>query len=198
MINISPSLINAIDEFSKLPSIGKKTAQRLVFHLLKQPERYAKDLSSAIIDVKTKIKNCKICHNYCEGDICSICSNPSRDISKICVLEQASDIYPIEKAGTYRGLYHVLGGALPTLDGITQDDIRIKELTARITEDVKEVIIATNANSAGETTALYITKILSNKNIKVTRLSRGIPMGGELEYADTVTIHRAFEDRISL
>lgn len=198
MINLSPSILNAIDEFSRLPSIGRKTSQRIVFHLLKRPVEESEALATAIMKVVTQTRSCSICCNYCEEDICEVCSDTKRDHSRICVLEQASDVYPFEKMGFYNGLYHILGGALSPLDGITQEHIRIKELCDRMNENIQEVIIATNASSTGETTAMYLKKILSQYNVKVTRLARGIPMGSDLEFTDEVTLYRAFEDRTEI
>lgn len=190
-------VINLIEEFAKLPSIGKKTAQRLAFHLLRRSPEEAEALSGAILEAKKKVGNCSVCFNYAEGNRCEICGDTRRDQARICVVEQPSDIYPLEKMGFYKGLYHVLGGALSPLDGITQDDIRIRELIARLNDGVKEVIIATNSSSSGEATALYLKKVLP-ASVRMTRLARGIPMGSELEFTDEVTLYRAFEDRMEI
>lgn len=195
----APSITRLIDEFAKLPSIGPKTAQRLAYHLLKRPSADADALCQAIAEAKRKIQNCRICFNYTENDPCAICMDPRRDRAKICVVEQASDILPFERTAAFRGLYHVLGGALSPLDGITHDDIRIAELLSRMQADITEVIIATNSSSAGEATALYLTKRIKDfRDLKVTRIARGIPMGSELEFADEVTLYRALEDRVEL
>ena len=195
MAGIAPSIERLVDEFAKLPSVGRKTAQRLAFHLLKRPDEEAEGLAAAVLDAKRKVRNCTICYNYCESEICAICSDVRRDKTRICVVEQPSDIYPFEKMGAYNGLYHVLGGALSPLDGIMQEDIRIKELTGRISDEIKEIIIATNSNRAGEDTSLYLTKLMESRTVKVTRIARGIPMGSELEFTDEVTLYRAFTDR---
>lgn len=199
MTAFAPSITRLIDEFAKLPSIGPKTAQRLAYHLLKRPAADGETLCQAITEAKRKIRTCKICFNYTEDDPCAICTDSRRDRTKICVIEQASDILPFERTAAFRGLYHVLGGALSPLDGITHEDIRIAELLSRIQAGVTEIIIATNSSSAGEATALYLTKRIKDaQNLKVSRIARGIPMGSELEFADEVTLYRALEDRVEL
>ncbi len=187
----------AIDELSKLPGIGKKSAQRLVFYLLKLPREEVVALAKSLVDVKDKAAYCSVCYNITETSPCPICSNDQRDRSTICVVEEANDVIALEKTGEYRGLYHVLGGALSPLDGIGPDDLRIKELLARLTTDVKEVILANNPNVEGEATALYLAKLIKPLGIKITRIARGVPVGTDLEYADEITLTRALEGRIT-
>jgi recombination protein RecR len=196
---LAPSIAKLIDEFAKFPTIGKKSAQRLAFHILKKPIEESQGLCSAIMDAKNKVTVCSVCFNYSESPLCEICADPKRDRSLICVVEQPFDIYPFEKVGLCKGLYHVLGGALSPLDGITPDRIRVRELLQRAENGVNEVILATNSSPAGEATSLYITKRLKElKPIKVTRIARGIPMGSELEFMDEVTLHQSFLDRIEV
>lgn len=185
-----------IDEFSKLPGIGQKTAQRLAFHVLSLSEARALSLANAIRDAKSKVKYCSSCGNLTDVDPCGICTSTQRDKTLICVVENPRDIIAMEKTREYRGLYHVLHGAISPMEGIGPDDIKIKELLQRIQKgDVKEVILATNPNIQGEATAMYISKLLKPLGIKTTRLAHGIPVGGDLEYADEVTLARAFEGR---
>lgn len=187
----------AIDELSKLPGIGKKSAQRLVFFLLKIPKSEVIALAKSLVDIKNKANFCSICFNITEQEPCSICRNDNRDRSMICVVEEANDVIALEKTGEYKGLYHVLGGALSPLDGIGPDDLKIKELLSRLTDEVKEVIIATNPNTEGEATAIYLFRLIKPMGIKVTRIARGIPVGTDLEYADQLTLTRAIEGRVS-
>lgn len=194
---LSTSMQRAIDELSKLPGIGKKSAQRLVFYLLKLPREEVVALAKSLVDVKDKAAYCSVCYNITETSPCPICSNDQRDRSTICVVEEANDVIALEKTGEYRGLYHVLGGALSPLDGIGPDDLRIKELLARLTTDVKEVILANNPNVEGEATALYLAKLIKPLGIKITRIARGVPVGTDLEYADEITLTRALEGRIT-
>ncbi len=191
----SESLEKLIGEFSKLPGIGRKTAQRLAFYLLKQPDEEVKALAQALIDVKEKTKLCSVCFNITETDPCPICSSASRDHSTICVVEEPNDVLAIEKTGMYHGVYHVLGGALSPLDGVGPENLKIKELVARMTDEVQEVILATNPNVEGEATALYIQKLLKPLRKRVTRLARGIPTGSDLEFVDELTLSRALEGR---
>ncbi len=193
MSYIPPSLEKVIDEFSKFPGIGKKTAQRLGIHVLKTNKEDIFNLSQALIDVKNKIKTCEKCHNISEISPCALCLDPKRDNSIICVVEDSSDILLIEKTG-YCGLYHVLGGTLSPLDGIGPDHLYINDLIDKSTE-FNEVIISTNASVDGDATALYIQKILSEKDIKISRLARGLPVGSQLEYVDEVTLSNAIENR---
>lgn len=196
---IAEPLHIAIEELSKLPGIGKKTAQRLALHLLKSPEENVNSLLNAIQDLKIKIHFCKRCFNISEEEHCKICQSSKRDSSIICVVEEASDVIAIEKSNEYSGLYHVLGGVLSPLSGIGPDEIKIKELMKRFeNEDVKEIILALNPDTEGETTSLYLAKLLKPLGIKITRIARGIPIGGDLEFADEATIGRAMLNRIDI
>ena len=183
-----------IEEFSQLPGIGKKTAQRLAFHLLKSESKKAYRLADALKEIKIKVRSCTICDGITEENPCKICSDIRRDNSILCIVEDAPDIYAFEKTNSFRGKYHVLGGALSPLDGIGPDELNINKLLERI-EPGMEIVIATNPSVEGETTALYLAKILSDENVKVTRLARGIPVGGDLEYTDEDTLIRAMEGR---
>ena len=184
-----------IEEFAKLPGIGQKTAQRLALHVLNLPEDEVKEFAGALVKARGTIKYCSVCGNFTDQDPCAICSNPNRDKSVICVLEQPKDVMTMEKVKEYNGLYHVLHGNLSPMQGRGPQDIRIRELVARMKEDVKEVIIATNPNIEGEATAMYIAKILKPLDVKVTRIAAGVPVGGDLEYADDVTLSKALEGR---
>jgi recombination protein RecR len=184
-----------IEEFAKLPGIGQKTAQRLALHILNLPEDEVKEFADALVKAKGTIKYCSVCGNFTDQDPCAICSNPNRDKSVICVLEQPKDVMTMEKVKEYNGLYHILHGNLSPMQGRGPQDIRIRELVARMKEDVKEVIIATNPNIEGEATAMYIAKILKPLDVKVTRIAAGVPVGGDLEYADEVTLSKALEGR---
>ncbi|MDC0645878.1 recombination mediator RecR [bacterium] len=186
-----------IEEFSRLPGIGRKTAQRLAFHLLKTETETVFRLSDALKDVKMKVRDCSICGGITENDPCSICQDYKRDEMLLCVVEEAPDIYAFEKTNTYNGKYHVLGGALSPLDGVGPDELNIKSLLER-TRSGQEIILATNPSVEGETTALYLAKILAEKDVTVTRLARGLPVGGDLEYTDEATLIRAMEGRTSL
>jgi recombination protein RecR len=185
-----------IEELSKLPGIGPKSAQRLAFHLLRAPEEQSKLLAEAILSLKQKITLCSICFNVTESDPCPICRSDQRDRSQICIVEQPQDILALEHTGIYRGLYHVLHGAISPTEGVGSEDIRIRELLRRLEDgSVKEVILATNPNLEGEQTAMYLSRLISPLGIKVTRLARGLPFGTELEYADDITLTRAIEGR---
>lgn len=185
-----------IEEFAKLPGIGKKTAQRLAFYVLNMNNNDAVELAKAIVDAKKNIKYCSICGNLTDKDPCLICSNKRRDETVICVVEDPRDIISMERTREYNGLYHVLHGSISPMEGIGPDDIRIKELLERIREKpVEEVILATNPTIEGEATAMYISKLLKPMGIKTTRLAHGIPVGGDLEYADEVTLSKALEGR---
>jgi len=185
-----------IDELSKLPGVGNKTAQRLAFHILNMPAGEVEQLSNAIISAKRNVKYCEVCCNITDSEVCSICSSPKRDRSTICVVEEPKDVVAMEKTREYKGLYHVLNGAISPMEGIGPEEIRIKELLKRIGEqDVKEIILATNPNIEGEATAMYISRLLKPMGIKVTRIAHGIPVGGDLEYADEVTLMKALEGR---
>jgi recombination protein RecR len=191
------SLEKLIEQFSKFPGIGKKTAQRMAFFVLKERKEEAEALAQAVLDVKDKVGYCSICFNITEEDPCAICRDEKRDRSTICVVEEANDVAALDKTNQYRGLFHVLGGVLAPLDGIGPDDLKIKELLSRlISKEVKEVIIATNPNTEGEATAIYLSKLIKPLGIKVTRIARGLPAGGDLEYADQITIANALEGRV--
>ncbi|MEW6619774.1 MAG: recombination mediator RecR [bacterium] len=196
---LTPSMTKLIEELSKLPTIGPKTASRLAFYILKTSPEETKRLARAILEVKEKVKNCSICYNITEQDPCDICQDIKRDKKIICVVEQAQDIMAVEKTREYKGTYHVLGGAISPLDGISPEHLRIKELVKRIESNpLEEMIIATNPNVEGEVTALYLTKLIKPLGIKLTRIAYGIPVGGDLEYADEVTLAKALEGRIQL
>lgn len=193
---IAEPLQIAIDELSKLPSIGKKTAQRLALHLLKQDIEDVEMLANSLLDLKTKLRFCKICFNISTDEVCDICSSSKRDRTSICVVEEASDIIAIEKTNEYNGLYHVLGGVLSPLTGQGVESLHIKELMERVRdENPTEIILALNPDTEGEATSLYLAKLLKQFNIKVTRIARGLPMGGDLEFADEATIGRAVLNR---
>lgn len=195
---LSKSLQRAIDELSRLPGIGKKSAQRIVFYLLKLPNEEVASLAESLQELKQNAKYCSICYNITESDPCEICASDSRDKSVICVVEEANDVLAFEKTGEYRGLYHVLGGCLSPLDGIGPDDLKVKELLARINDQVKEIIVATNPSAEGEATAIYLANLLKPLNVQVSRIARGIPVGTDLEYADSITLLRAIEGRTRL
>jgi recombination protein RecR len=185
-----------IEEFEKLPGIGYKTAQRLAFHVLNMSQEKAERLANAISEAKLKTKSCSVCGNLTDSDVCSLCSSENRDRSLICVVEDPRDVVAMEKIREFKGLYHVLHGAISPMQGIGPEDIRIKELLERISEgNVKEVIIATNPNIEGEATAMYISRLVKPLGIKTTRIAHGIPVGGDLEYADEVTLAKALEGR---
>lgn len=198
-MQIAETLLKAIDELSKLPGIGKKTAQRLALHIIKNDKKSAEKLAKAITDLKEKLMLCKKCFNLSEDELCDICKNPKRDQSTICVVEEVSDVIAIEKSHEFNGLYHVLGGVLSPLMGIGAENLRIKELINRFhNEEIKEVILALNPDTEGETTSLYLAKLIKPLGVKVTRIARGIPIGGDLEFADEATIGKAMLNRIDL
>ncbi|HKZ56083.1 MAG TPA: recombination mediator RecR [Thermodesulfovibrionales bacterium] len=185
-----------VTELMKLPGIGRKTAQRLAFFILSMPSEEAKGISKAINEVKEKARFCTKCFNITDTDLCSICSSNSRDGSKLCVVEEPSNILVIERSGSFKGLYHVLLGALSPIDNMTPEKLKIKELVERIEKDgIKEIILATNPNTKGEMTAQYIRELLKPFDIKVTRIAYGLPMGGDIEFADEVTLSKALEGR---
>jgi recombination protein RecR len=186
-----------IEAFAKFPGIGKKTAQRMAFFVLKSNNQQAVQLAEAVMDVKSKILSCTICGGITVDDPCAICSDTKRQENLLCIVEESSDIYAFEKTNSYRGKYHVLGGVLSPLDGVGPDDLTIDNLMSRVNENM-EVILATNPSIEGEATALYISKLLKEKGVKSSRLARGIPVGGLLEYIDEATLIRAIEGRISL
>ena len=192
-------LQNLIEEFEKLPGIGSKTAQRLAFFVINQPMEKAEKFADAIITAKKSLCYCKTCQNLSDKEICNICANPARDHSLICVTESPKDVLQMERTNEFKGVYHVLHGAISPMDNIGPDDIRIKELMTRISDgDVKEVIMATNPNLEGETTAMYISKLIKPFGVKVTRIAHGVPVGGELEFADEVTLSKALQWRVEL
>ena len=185
-----------IEEFEKLPGVGHKTAQRLAFHVLNMPVEKVENLANALREAKSRIKFCSVCSNLTDIDPCSICSGTSRDPSYICVVEDPKDVVAMERTREFKGLYHVLHGAISPMEGIGPEDIKIKDLLVRIGKgDVKEVVLATNPNIEGEATAMYISKLLKPLGIKTTRIAHGIPVGGDLEYADEVTLAKALEGR---
>lgn len=195
----SPSIEKLIESFEKLPSIGHKTAARLAFHVLEQTPDQTQDFINSIINAKKNLKYCSICYNISDTDPCPICGNEKRDGTKICVVEGVRDIIAMEKTHEYKGKYHVLHGAISPMNGIGPDDIRIKELMARLRSgEVEEVILATNPRVEGEATAMYISKIIKPLGLKVTRIAHGIPVGGDLEYADEITLIKAMEGRVEL
>lgn len=187
-----------IEQLSYLPGIGAKSAQRLAFHIMNMPKEQVEQLTASIIGAKENVRYCQSCYTLTDKDICPICSNPSRDHSVIMVVENTRDLAAYEKTGKFEGVYHVLHGAISPMLGIGPDDIKLKELIVRLQQDVKEVIIATNSSLEGETTAMYISKLIKPTGIKVTRIASGVPVGGDLEYIDEVTLLRALEGRIEL
>ncbi len=204
MLYTSESVERLVNHLSQLPGIGRKTAQRLALHILRLPRANVEALSAALTDVKEKVRYCSICCNITEDDPCIICSSPKRERSLICVVEEPSDVLALEKTNEYKGLYHVLGGSLSPLDGIGPEDLKIRELLGRISaapqqaDGVREVILAMNPNVEGEATTIYLTKLLKPLGVKVSRIARGLPIGGDLEFADEATLARALEDRTEL
>ncbi len=196
MDGLPPTLEKVIEGFSKFPGIGKKTAHRLGLHVLKTHPKDVEDFAQALLNVKSKINTCNSCHNIAEAELCEICSDEKRDNSIICICEEPSDIYLIEKTG-FQGVYHVLGGLLSPLDGIGPEDLQIDSLMERV-KSATELIIATNASIEGEATILYISKLLDSNSIKITRLARGLPVGGHLEYVDEATLSRSINERVNL
>jgi recombination protein RecR len=198
MLYTSESVERLVSHLSQLPGIGRKTAQRLALYILKLPQADAESLASAIVDVTHKVRYCSVCSNITEADPCAICASAKRDRSLICVVEDPSDVIALEKTNEFKGLYHVLGGSLSPLDGVGPEDLKIKELLGRISDGVQEVILAMNPNVEGEATTLYLTKLLKPLGVKVSRIARGLPIGGDLEFADEATLARALEDRTTL
>ena len=187
-----------IEQLSHLPGIGAKSAQRLAFHIMNMPREQVAQLAASITGAREKVRYCKQCFTLTDTELCPICSNPRRDASTIMVVENTRDLAAYEKTGKYEGVYHVLHGAISPMLGIGPDDIRLKELMQRLQQDVKEVIIATNSSLEGETTAMYISKLVKPTGIKVSRIASGVPVGGDLEYIDEVTLLRALEGRVEL
>ncbi|MBI4011086.1 MAG: recombination protein RecR [Candidatus Rokubacteria bacterium] len=191
-----PSVGRLVEAFQRLPGIGPKTAQRLTFHLLKQPDGVVRELADALADLKARVVHCSRCFSVTDEDPCRICASPARDPAVVCVVEEPNDLLAMERTGEYRGRYHVLLGALSPLDGIGPDELKVRELLARVeTDGVREVILATNPNVEGDATAIYLAKLLRPLGVRVTRIARGLPVGGDLEYADEVTLARALEGR---
>ena len=197
-MNSFPESVNQlIRELSRLPGIGQKTAQRLTFHILKSDENDVERLARSLMDIKAKTGSCTICGAITETDPCGICSDSKRDDYLICIVEDAQDIYAFEKTNSFRGKYHVLGGVISPLDGIGPDDLNLEKLYSRV-ESGAEIVLATNPSIEGDTTALYLAKVLTKKKVKITRLARGIPVGSEIEYMDEITLIRAMEGRTIL
>lgn len=200
MVNISNALENLVDEFARLPQIGRKTAIRLAMHMTRQPREDVERFSRALTEIKEKLRFCSVCCNITEDEICNICRSGSRKGSMICVVEEPQDVFAIEKTNEFKGKYHVLHGIISPLDGIGPNDIRIKELLERlgsnVDDKVEELILALNPTVEGETTILYLNKLLKPLELKITRIARGIPVGSDLEFADEVTLARALEGRI--
>ena len=190
------SLENLVDKFASLPGIGRKSAQRLAFHVLSLPDDEAQSFADAIVSAKKSVHCCKVCQNLTEGEICQICASDTRDKSTVCVVSEPRDVLSIERGREYNGTYHVLHGVLSPMSHVGPDDIRIKELLVRVAEnDIQEVIMATNPDTEGEATAMYLSRLLKPFNVKVTRLAYGIPVGSNLEFADDATLNRAIEGR---
>ncbi len=198
MLYTSEALELLVEELAQLPGIGRKTAQRLAMYIMKLPREEVVNIAKAMVGVKDKVKNCSICSNFTEEDPCLICSSPKRDGSTICVVEDPNDVIAIEKTNEFMGLYHVLGGALSPLDGIGPEDIKVKELLNRINDKTAEIILALNPNVEGEATTLYLSRLLKPLGLKVTRIARGIPVGGDLEFTDEATLSRAIEGRVQI
>ena len=195
----APSIQKLLDEFERLPGVGPKSAQRMVYYVLNTDRASAMRLAEAISEVKDTVHFCERCFNYAEADLCEICASPKRDCSVICVVSEPRDIPPIERTAVFDGVYHVLGGELAPMDGIGPDELRIAELMKRLaSSDVSEVVLATNPNIEGETTAASLARLIKPLDVKVTRPASGLPVGGDLEFADEVTLGRAFEGRVSL
>lgn len=199
MTYTAESVARLVEQFARLPGIGRKTAHRLALFVLKMEREEVVDLAKALVNAKDKVRYCSVCSNITEADPCSICSNPKRDRNVLCVVEEPSDVLALEKTNEFKGLYHVLGGALSPLDGIGPEDLRVKELLARFsTSNVEEVILAMNPNVEGEATTLYLSKLLKPLGPRITRIARGLPVGSDLEYADEATLSRALEGRVAV
>jgi recombination protein RecR len=195
----SISIQKLLDEFERLPGIGPKSAQRIVYWLLNNDQASAERLAGAIVEVKETVHFCPRCFNYAEGDLCAVCASPDRDATMICVVSEPRDITAIERTSEFKGVYHVLGGAISPIDGIGPQDLTVKELLERLADtSIQEVLLATNPNVEGETTAVYLARLIKPLGIKTTRLASGLPVGGDLEFADEVTLARAIESRREL
>jgi recombination protein RecR len=192
------SLQRLIEEFTRLPGIGRKSAQRLALYIMKRPANEVREMAAALIDIKEKMKYCSVCWNFTEIDPCAICTSPRRDTGTICVVEEPNDVLALERTSEYRGSYHVLGGALSPLEGIGPEEIRVRELLARVGGEIEEVILALSGTIEGEATTIYLTKLLRPLGVKITRLARGIPVGGDLEFTDEATLARALEGRVAV
>ena len=193
------SIQNLIKNIAKLPGIGEKTAERLALHILRAPPQEVEELAQSLLNIKDKVKFCSQCFALSDSELCTLCSDPARDASVLCVVEQPADMVAIEKSGAFRGMYHVLSGALSPMNGIGPENIRIRELMTRIQKDeVKEVVLATATNVEGEATASYIAQLLEKHQLNVSRIASGVPMGGDLKYVDQVTLKRAMESRHAL
>ena len=192
------SVARLIEQFEKLPGIGHKSAQRVAFHLLNQNPAVVEQFAKTMVEARKSLKFCSVCQNMSDKDVCDICGNPARDKSVICVVEDPRDVVAMERSMEFRGLYHVLHGVISPSRGIDPDDIRLKELVARMAEDVEEVIVATNPTVEGETTAMYISKLLSPLGVNVTRIAHGLPVGGDIEYADEITLAKALQGRTKI
>ena len=192
------SVARLIEQFEKLPGIGHKSAQRVAFHLLNQNPSVVEQFAATLVEARKSLKFCSVCQNMSDKDVCDICGNPARDKSVICVVEDPRDAVAMERSMEFRGLYHVLHGVISPSRGIDPDDIRLKELVARMAEDVEEVIVATNPTVEGETTAMYISKLLSPLGVNVTRIAHGLPVGGDIEYADEITLAKALQGRTKI
>lgn len=196
MLFFPAALQNLSDQFARLPGVGSKTAQRLAFHVLSLPIEDAEEFADAILEAKKRVHSCPCCQNLTDRELCPICDDDTRDKSVICVVADPKDVIAMERSGEFRGVYHVLHGVISPLNHVTQDDIRIKELLKRVsTGEVREVIMATNPDTEGEATAMYISRLLRPMEVRVTRLAYGVPVGSQLEYADEVTLSRALEGR---
>ena len=195
----APSIERLLQELERLPGVGPKSAQRIAYHILKSEPESAERLAQAIVEVKRTVRFCSRCFNFAEGDLCGICADAKRDTSVICVVEEPRDVVAIERTGEFHGTYHVLHGAISPIDGIGADQLRVRELIDRLAEGaVTEVLVATNPNVEGETTALYLARLVKPLGIRVTRIASGLPVGGDLEYADEVTLGRALQARRDL
>jgi recombination protein RecR len=198
MIHTSPSIESAIEALASLPTIGRKSAQRMALHLLRQSPEHVEKLANALVTMRQRVRYCSSCYNFSEDDICSICASPKRNHRIICVVEEPADVFAIERSGDYMGVYHVLHGLMNPLEGINASDLKIKELVMRLQDNVEEVILAVSPTIDGEVTAQYIARLLKPLEITVTRIARGVPIGSELEFVDDATIARALQSRVSV
>jgi recombination protein RecR len=195
----TPPIARLVEELTRLPGVGPKTAQRLAFHLLKVPPEEARSLAEAIVEAREKVTFCARCFNFAQGELCEFCMDTRRDPTLVCVVERPQDIVAVERTGEFRGLYHVLGGAISPIDGIGPEELRVRELLDRVRkEDIREIIVATNPRVEGEATAVYLANLLRPLGVKATRIASGLPVGGDLEYADEITLGRALKGRQEL